>query len=172
MPFPPWQAPALANIPPQRQVSNSKTSPAVKRQTSHPLSNETPRLSLTLHNVPFDSASELIPPSNGDDLTCDTPLPRPSKSSRRPRTHSRLTPNPLPPRQTLFEDGSDNGRIRYDPGDPHRKSSGTFSNVSMVRQRSNAFNAPQTPTYHRRRPTMADSASTKSPVSAEEKAEI
>ena len=130
-----------------------------------PPSNETPRLSLTLHNVPFDSASELIPPSNGDDLTCDTPLPRPSKSSRRPRTHSRLTPNPLPPRQTLFEDGSDNGRIRYDPGDPHRKSSGTFSNVSTVRQRLNTFNTPQTPTYHRR-PTMADSTSTKSPVSA------
>ena len=162
LPFPPRRVPAAAKTSPQ-EVSNSKTSPAVKLQTSPtpaPFSNETPRLSLTLHNLPFDSASELIPSRN------DTPPPRPSKSSRRPRTAVPPHAQSAAPIETLFEDGSDSGRIRYDPGDPHRNSSGTFSNASTVRQRSNTFNTPQTPTYHHRRPTITDTASTKSPVSA------
>ena len=108
-----------------------------------------------------------------------------------PGPHSRLTPNPHP-QDRPYSKTADNGRIRYDPGDPHRKSSWTFSKMSTVRQRSNTFNNPQTPTYHRPRPTMADSASTqlvpgdprllfanlgtspspRKPLIAEEKAEI
>ena len=36
-----------------------------------------------------------------------------------PGPHSRLTPNPHPPRQILFNDGSDDGRIRYSYARPH-----------------------------------------------------
>ena len=61
------------------------------------------------------------------------------------------------PLKALSDETHDNTRIRFDAGDPHRKSPGTISNASTVRQRSSPFSTSHASTPSQGwRPTIGD----------------
>jgi hypothetical protein len=176
LPFPPRRFANTGNS--SQQQRHSKTSPSkpdaissFKRQTSPP-----PRLS-GQHDCDISrpSLTILMPQSDSDDV-----IGNPSRlSSKRPR-HDLGSTSPAqslisPPTISLTDEQQDNCRLAEDP---HRKSSGGFSNASTVRQRSSPFGA----SHARSSPSSARSPltfrelgsglSARTPLTAQEKADI
>jgi hypothetical protein len=157
LPFPPRRLAANGNTSQQRysKMSPSKadTINSFKRQTS-----PSPRASGQHDSdINLPSLTLLVPQSDSDNVV-GTPPRLSSKRSRRSRLGSMsLSQSSISP--PLSDEKEDNSRLGEDP---HRKSSGGFSNASTVRQRTSPFNTsvpPHAPTQSQSRcPITGDSA--------------
>ena len=170
LPFPPRRLAASGNTSQRHsKISPSKadTISAFRRQTS-----PSPRASGQHDSdINLSSSTRLVPQSDSDNIV-GTPSRLSSKRPRRPRLGSMsLSQSSIsPPIISLPDETEDHSCLAEDP---HRKSSGGFSNASTVRQRSSPFNTSITshpPTQSQSRcPITGDSAirtNTRSPPSS------